>query len=194
MVDKIIKPGEMVKINYKPPEKPWMEPEVEFKKGKYCYSAPLKNQEILQLPNPRQWNPQDDDWKLPADFKPIILGGMKERLEKYRSWKLFLDICVRCGACADKCHYFIGSGDPKNMPVLRAELLRSVYRKYFTVGGKVFGELAGGRELAHIAAISVGREDRGGMLAWIQKALPGDPASGSVGRCGGGSTRLLPGC
>ena len=38
--------------------------------------------------------------------------------------------CVRCGACADKCHFFLGSGDPKNMPVLRAELLRSVYRKY----------------------------------------------------------------
>jgi Fe-S oxidoreductase len=57
---------------------------------------------------------------------------MKERLEKYRSFKLFMDICVRCGACADKCHFFIGSGDPKNMPVLRAELLRSVYRKDFT--------------------------------------------------------------
>jgi Fe-S oxidoreductase len=147
MADKIIKPAEMAKIDYKPPEKDWVVPAVEFKKGTYCYSAPLKNQEILQLPNPRQWNPQDDDWKLPADFKPIILGGMKARLEKYRSWKLFLDICVRCGACADKCHYFIGSGDPKNMPVLRAELLRSVYRKYFTAGGKVFGELAGGREL-----------------------------------------------
>ena len=39
-----------------------------------------------------------------------------------------MDICVRCGACADKCHFYLGSGDPKNMPVLRAELLRSVYR------------------------------------------------------------------
>ena len=33
-----------------------------------------------------------------------------------------MDICVRCGACADKCHFYLGSGDPKNMPVLRAEL------------------------------------------------------------------------
>ena len=61
---------------------------------------------------------------------------MKERLEKYRSFRLFMDICVRCGACADKCHFFIGSGDPKNMPVLRAELLRSVYRRYFTTAGQ----------------------------------------------------------
>jgi len=57
------------------------------------------------------------------------------------------DICVRCGACADKCHYFIGTGDPKNMPVLRAELLRSVYRKYFTTGGKIFGKYGGARDL-----------------------------------------------
>ena len=72
---------------------------------------------------------------------------MKERLEKYRSFRLFMDICVRCGACADKCHFYLGSADPKNMPVLRAELMRSVYRRYFTLTGRVFGALAGGREL-----------------------------------------------
>jgi Fe-S oxidoreductase len=58
-----------------------------------------------------------------------------------------MDICVRCGACADKCHFFIGSGDPKNMPVLRAELLRAVYRKNFTLAGKLMGKMAGAREL-----------------------------------------------
>ncbi|MCK5544571.1 MAG: (Fe-S)-binding protein, partial [Desulfobulbaceae bacterium] len=38
-------------------------------------------------------------------------------------------------------------GDPKNMPVLRAELIRSVYRQEFTLAGKLFGKMAGGREL-----------------------------------------------
>jgi len=33
------------------------------------------------------------------------------------------------------------------MPVLRAELIRSVYRRYFTPGGRMLGTLAGGREL-----------------------------------------------
>jgi Fe-S oxidoreductase len=70
---------------------------------------------------------------------------MRDRLDKYRSFRLFMDICVRCGACADKCHFYIGSGDPKNMPVLRAELIRSVYRRYFTPAGRVMGTLAGGR-------------------------------------------------
>jgi Fe-S oxidoreductase len=89
----------------------------------------------------------DADWKLPADWKEILLKGIAERLEKYRSFRLFMDICVRCGACADKCHFFIGTGDPKNMPVLRAELIRSVYRKEFTLAGKLFGKMAGAREL-----------------------------------------------
>ncbi|MBV6504583.1 MAG: hypothetical protein ILNGONEN_00131 [Syntrophorhabdaceae bacterium] len=72
---------------------------------------------------------------------------MADLLRKHRSFRLFLDICVRCGACADKCHFFLGSGDPKNMPVLRAELLRSVYRRYFTLSGRLFGRFAGARDL-----------------------------------------------
>jgi Fe-S oxidoreductase len=101
----------------------------------------------MGFPNPRVWSPLDADWKLPENWKEIILKGIKERLEKYRSFKVFMDICVRCGACADKCHFFIGGGDPKNMPVLRAELLRSVYRNDFTTAGKILGRLAGGRPL-----------------------------------------------
>jgi Fe-S oxidoreductase len=140
------KPEQLVKIDYAPPGKSWLDPAVEFRKGTYCYSGAAKHLQYLGLPNPREWQPFDEDWKLPADWKRIILDGMKERLEKYRSFRLFMDICVRCGACADKCHFYIGSGDPKNMPVLRAELLRSVYRRYFTAAGKL-GKIAGARDL-----------------------------------------------
>ena len=98
--------------------------------------AKPKNLEALGLPNPREWSPPDEDWKLPDNWKKIILEGMRERLGSIARFQIFMDICVRCGACADKCHFFIGSGDPKNMPVLRAELLRSVYRNDFTTGRK----------------------------------------------------------
>jgi Fe-S oxidoreductase len=141
------KQGERYSIDYLLPEKSWMDPSVEFRKGTYCYTAVPKHQEYLELPNPREWQPYEEDWRLPKNWKEIILEGMKDRVRRFRSFQLFLDICVRCGACADKCHFFIGSGDPKNMPVLRTELLRSVYRKYFTLGGKLFGKLAGAREL-----------------------------------------------
>ncbi len=113
----------------------------------FCWGAKAKSLNAVGFPNARDWNPTEEDWKLPENWQEIFLEGMRERLSKYRSFRLFMDICVRCGACADKCHFFIGTGDPKNMPVLRAELLRSVYRRYFTKAGKMFGKLAGARDL-----------------------------------------------
>jgi Fe-S oxidoreductase len=147
MADPQAKPEELIRIQYRPPRKSWLDPAVVFRKGTFCYSATPKNLEYLDLPNPRAWQPFEADWKLPSDWKQIILDGMRDRLEKFRSFRLFMDICVRCGACADKCQFYLGSGDPKNMPVLRAELIRSVYRRYFTAVGRAFGRLAGARDL-----------------------------------------------
>ncbi|ODA40775.1 sulfate reduction electron transfer complex DsrMKJOP subunit DsrK [Desulfosporosinus sp. BG] len=141
------KPEELSNISYHPPATDWMDTPTEFKPGTYCWGAKEKDLITLGLPNPRQWSPADEDWKVPEGWETTILDGIAERLSKYRSFKVFMDICVRCGACADKCHFYIATGDPKNMPVLRAELLRSVYKKYFTKSGKFLGRLAGAREL-----------------------------------------------
>ncbi len=148
MADTTPKPQELSKIDHKPPlMRGWMDTPVEIKKGIACYGAKGKDLEAVGFPNARDWNPLEEDWKLPEGWQDIVQEGFKDRLGKFRSMKLFMDICVRCGACADKCHFFIGSGDPKNMPVMRAELIRSVYRKKFTTGGKLLGKLAGARDL-----------------------------------------------
>ena len=142
-------PEELLQITYRPPARDWRDPHVDFeaRKGSWSYPGAGKNLEYMGFPNPREWSPTDTDWKLPENWKEIIQKGFKERLGKYRSLQVFLDTCVRCGACADKCHFFLGSGDPKNMPVLRAELLRSIYRNDFTLAGKILGSLGGGRKL-----------------------------------------------
>ena len=144
---KLPKPEELSKIDYAPPKSGWMDTPVVFKEGMFCHGSKPKSLETVGFPNPRDWRPADADWKLPENWKEIILEGIADRLKKYRSFRLFMDICVRCGACADKCHFFIGTGDPKNMPVLRAELIRSVYRKEFTAAGKIMGKMAGARDL-----------------------------------------------
>jgi Fe-S oxidoreductase len=82
-----------------------------------------------------------------GDWKEVMLKKMAEVLDKYRSVRLFMDICVKCGACADKCQFFLGTGDPKNMPVARADLLRKVYKRYFTLGGKIWGRANEAEEL-----------------------------------------------
>ncbi len=148
MAEKLPKPEDLAgSIDYKPKKKSWFDPKVEFRRGVYNYAAPPDDLKYLDLPNPRKWGVQDEDWKLPENWKEIIFEGMRDRIKKFRSFQVFMDICVRCGACADKCHFFIGSGDPKNMPVLRAELLRSVYRRDFTMAGKIMGKMVGAREL-----------------------------------------------
>lgn len=84
---------------------------------------------------------------LPDDWHDKAIAKMGDLLTRFRSLKVYMDACVHCGACSDKCHYFIGTQDPKNMPVARQDLLRSVYRRYFTLPGKLFPKLVGARDL-----------------------------------------------
>ncbi|GAB1232004.1 sulfate reduction electron transfer complex DsrMKJOP subunit DsrK [Ferrigenium sp. UT5] len=104
--------------------------------GKGPYTANEKLQEALGFPG-----------QLVEDWHDKAIAKMGELLEKYRSVRVFMDACVHCGACSDKCHYFIGTADPKNMPVARQDLMRSVYRRYFTLPGKLFPKLVGARDL-----------------------------------------------
>ncbi|MBC8211181.1 MAG: (Fe-S)-binding protein, partial [Gammaproteobacteria bacterium] len=76
-----------------------------------------------------------DNWEQKA------VDAMGVAVSKYRGLRVFLDSCVKCGACTDKCHYYLGSSDPKNMPVARQDLFRSVYRKYHTPAGKFLSKL-----------------------------------------------------
>ena len=82
-----------------------------------------------------------DGWEAKA------IGRMGALLNNNRALRVYLDSCVNCGACADKCHYFLGTGDPKNMPVARQDLLRSVYKRYFTLAGKIAPKLVGARDM-----------------------------------------------
>jgi Fe-S oxidoreductase len=147
MSEESLNKEQLAGIDYKPPCKDWLDPKVEIRKGTFNYPAVNASEEYLELPHSRKWDPRDEDWSLPNNWKEIVLEGMREQLNKSRTLKVFMDICVRCGACADKCHFFLGSGDPKNMPVLRAELFRSIYRNDFTTAGKIFGKINGSREL-----------------------------------------------
>jgi Fe-S oxidoreductase len=103
------------------------------------YVANDKIQEAIGFPGKLA-----DNWQETHD---AVIAKMGDLLGKYRSLKVYMDACVHCGSCTDKCHYFIGTKDPKNMPVARQDLMRSVYRRYFTLAGKMFPGLVGARDL-----------------------------------------------
>ena len=85
--------------------------------------------------------------ELVADWHDRAINRLGQLVKERRGLRVFLDSCTKCGACTDKCHYFLGTHDPKNMPVARQDLLRSVYRRYFTWTGRWFPWLVGARDL-----------------------------------------------
>jgi Fe-S oxidoreductase len=85
--------------------------------------------------------------ELVDNWQQVAYDKMEELTGKYRSLAVFLDSCVKCGACTDKCHYYLGTSDPKNMPVARQDLYRKVYRRKFTFAGKYFPKLVGAVDL-----------------------------------------------
>lgn len=85
--------------------------------------------------------------QLVDNWQEVAIAKMGELLGKFRSLRVYMDACVHCGACSDKCHYFLGTEDPKNMPVARQDLMRKVYRRYFTWAGKHFPKLVGAVDL-----------------------------------------------
>ncbi|MDP3083275.1 MAG: (Fe-S)-binding protein [Rubrivivax sp.] len=44
-----------------------------------------------------------------------------------RTTALHLEACVRCGLCAQACHFYVTTGDPKYTPVLKLDPLRRAY-------------------------------------------------------------------
>jgi Fe-S oxidoreductase len=113
---------------------PVLQPDVMAHIKPFVAAAPI--QEALGFPG-----------QLVENWQEKAIDKMGDLLDKYRSFRVYMDACVHCGACTDKCHYFLGTGDPKNMPVARQELVRKVYRRYFTFAGKYFPKLVGAVDL-----------------------------------------------
>ena len=84
--------------------------------------------------------------ELVENWQEAGVKRLGELVDGSRALLTFLDSCVKCGACTDKCHYYLGTQDPYNMPVARQDLLRSVYRRYYTFAGKYFPKLVGARD------------------------------------------------
>ncbi len=108
--------------------------------GSMSHSSPF-------VAGPEYQEPLGFPGELVEDWHDKAIGRFGDLLTKSRALRVYLDSCVRCGACTDKCHYFLGTGDPKNMPVARQDLMRKVYRRHFTFAGKWLPWLVGAEDL-----------------------------------------------
>jgi len=60
--------------------------------------------------------------------------------------KLYMEMCARCGTCAEQCPVYQGDPSKAQNPVVRSDLIRSVFKKHKTTSGKVFGSLVGAED------------------------------------------------
>ena len=105
-------------------------PQIGVMKSDGPFIAKPDHQEALGFPG-----------ELVDDWENVAVNKLGDLANRYRGLRVFLDSCVKCGACTDKCHYYLGTTDANNMPVARQDLLRSVYRYYHTPAGKVLSKL-----------------------------------------------------
>ncbi|MTI83547.1 MAG: (Fe-S)-binding protein [Firmicutes bacterium] len=86
---------------------------------------------------------------IPDELKPEkALEYLDEYRKKFRSFVMAMESCTKCGQCAENCHTYLGTRDPNNIPTNRAELIRKIYRRYFTLEGRWFGNLVGAEDIS----------------------------------------------
>jgi len=75
----------------------------------------------------------------------LILAEFRRR---FRSAEVAaVHTCVRCGLCADACHYYLTNGELEDLPAYKLNLVLGVYKRHFTTSGKLFGRWTGARKL-----------------------------------------------
>ena len=53
----------------------------------------------------------------------------------------YIRVSAKCSRCTTNCQVYLATGDPKDIPCHRSELLLKVYRRHFTVAGMLRGRL-----------------------------------------------------
>jgi Fe-S oxidoreductase len=87
----------------------------------------------------------DERFKLTDEKAELALDVLRQRLNQ--QLEAALDVCVRCGICADACHYYVANPKPEHVPAYRAEQLRQIHRLLNDPLGKVAPGWVGAAEL-----------------------------------------------
>jgi Fe-S oxidoreductase len=97
----------------------------------------------LTIPKPE--TPEEEE-RLVKSF----LSGLEKLLTKENNWTflqplaLSLEYCTKCQTCADACPVFEASGGKDiYRPTFRADVLRKIWKKYLTPGGKILAGFRG---------------------------------------------------
>ncbi len=80
------------------------------------------------------------------NIKEKVIDSIKAMKNGPLPLRLYMEICAKCGTCADVCPVYYGKSDKTLNPAERSDIIRRLYKKHCTTSGKLFGELAGARD------------------------------------------------
>lgn len=102
--------------------------------------------------------------KLSSEEKPSLEEKLSKAKEVFQSQMnratlAALEVCARCGLCAESCHYYVADPRIEKAPAYRGEALRKLYRHWYDPVGRFFPKWVGAAnltekdlgELAHMA-------------------------------------------
>jgi Fe-S oxidoreductase len=64
-----------------------------------------------------------------ADAERVASAMTRFAKDFGRDAALYLDACIRCGHCADACHFYLATGEARYTPIWKLELFRRVYKR-----------------------------------------------------------------
>ena len=71
-----------------------------------------------------------------ADLRKVI-DQVKAIKNGPRVLQLYMDLCAKCGTCADQCHVARANPERRVNPAARSDLIRRLYKRYGSSWGKV---------------------------------------------------------
>lgn len=89
-----------------------------------------------------------------AELTPEALEKVRRTLEAVLDHRLssYLSGCVRCGLCAETCHYYLADPDPRNIPAYKLQLVNAVFSRRSRRLGRLAPSWIGARDLDNAEA------------------------------------------
>lgn len=108
---------------------------------KKAFQFPKKQNVIESQKLPVRYHVEDFD----IEDRPRRFLEAFAAILKHSNYRLALDhymrVSAKCSRCTTNCQVYLATGDPKDIPCNRSELLLSVYRRHFTLAGILRGRL-----------------------------------------------------
>jgi Fe-S oxidoreductase len=83
--------------------------------------------------------------KMSGTDRKRVLGVLDERLKA--RLRAHIESCVHCGLCGESCHYYKRYKEARFIPGNKVDQIARVYRRYYTVLGRLIPKWVGGRSL-----------------------------------------------